>query len=73
MRAGTMNTVSQNAVDSESMAVHFRELDEIGYTVLVDLLSPGRLRRLSTPSKRSTTAKGMSSPPTNLVPRGVSI
>lgn len=35
-----MNTVSQNAVDSESMAVHFRELDEIGYTVLVDLLSP---------------------------------
>jgi ectoine hydroxylase-related dioxygenase (phytanoyl-CoA dioxygenase family) len=38
-----MRSASQQSVEQESMATYFRELDELGYTVLRDLLTPGQV------------------------------
>jgi ectoine hydroxylase-related dioxygenase (phytanoyl-CoA dioxygenase family) len=40
-----MVTVSPTSSDSQALDEHFRELDELGYTVLVDLLSPAQVER----------------------------
>lgn len=38
-----MVSSSQQSIDSARMTMHFRELDELGYTVLQDLLTPGQV------------------------------
>src|SRR5947209_14940475 len=35
--------VSLRSVDRDDMAVHYRDLDELGYTVLTDLLTPAQV------------------------------
>jgi len=39
-----MATISPQTTDADGMATHFRELDELGYTVLKDLLTPHQVK-----------------------------